>query len=73
MSIGDFPESLSQAILAGIMLVGRLGVPDSTRGRRCSSAGGNSHALRLRSFLGHVGSKNDDINSIKCLINTIEL
>ena len=26
MSIGDFPESLSQAILAGIMLVGRLGV-----------------------------------------------
>ena len=27
MSIGDFPESLSQAILVGIMLVGRLGVP----------------------------------------------
>ena len=26
MSIGDFPESLSQAVLAGIMLVGRLGV-----------------------------------------------
>ena len=26
MSIGDFPESLSQAILAGILLVGRLGV-----------------------------------------------
>ena len=26
MSIGNFPESLSQAILAGIMLVGRLGV-----------------------------------------------
>ena len=25
MSIGDFPESLSQAILVGIMLVGRLG------------------------------------------------
>ena len=24
MSIGDFPESLSQAILVGIMLVGRL-------------------------------------------------
>ena len=24
--IGDFPESLSQAILVGIMLVGRLGV-----------------------------------------------
>ena len=27
MSIGDFPESLSQAILVGIMLVGRLGIP----------------------------------------------
>ena len=26
MSIGDFPEGLSQAILVGIMLVGRLGV-----------------------------------------------
>ena len=24
--IGDFPESLSQAILLGVMLVGRLGV-----------------------------------------------
>ena len=29
MSIGDFPKSLSQAILVGIMLVGRLGVLDS--------------------------------------------
>ena len=27
MSIGDFPDSLSQAMLVGIMLVGRLGVP----------------------------------------------
>ena len=26
MSVADFPESLSQAILVGIMLVGRLGV-----------------------------------------------
>ena len=26
MYIGDFPESLSQAILVGILLVGRLGV-----------------------------------------------
>ena len=26
MSIGDFPEILSQAILVGIILVGRLGV-----------------------------------------------
>ena len=28
MSIGDFPESLSQAILVGIILVGRLGAQD---------------------------------------------
>ena len=26
ISIGDFPKSLNQAILVGIMLVGRLGV-----------------------------------------------
>ena len=26
MSIGNFPESLRQAMLVGIMLVGRLGV-----------------------------------------------
>ena len=26
MPIGDFPKSLSQAMLVGIMLVGRLGV-----------------------------------------------
>ena len=32
MSIGDFPESLSRAILVGIMFVGRLGV--STRDSR---------------------------------------
>ena len=25
---GDLPESLSQAMLVGVMLVGRLGVPD---------------------------------------------
>ena len=36
MSIGDFPGSSSQAILVGIMLVGRLGVPESVArpGRR---------------------------------------
>ena len=27
MSVGDFPESLSQQLLVGIMLVGRFGVP----------------------------------------------
>ena len=26
MSIGNFPKSLSQAMLAGVMVVGRLGV-----------------------------------------------
>ena len=31
MSMGDFPESLSQAILVGIMLVGTLGVCASLR------------------------------------------
>ena len=38
MSIGDFPDSLSQAMLVGIMLVGRLGVrPAVTPARtRCS-------------------------------------
>ena len=30
MSIGDFPETFSQAMLVGIMLVGRLGVVEST-------------------------------------------
>ena len=29
MSIVDFPESLSHRILVGIILVGRLGVPES--------------------------------------------
>ena len=33
--IGNFPESLSQAMLVGVMLVGRLGVP-----RRLRSLGG---------------------------------
>ena len=31
--IGDFPESLSQAMLVGIMLVGRLGVSKPEKGR----------------------------------------
>ena len=30
MSIGDFPESLSQAMLVGIVSVGRLGVGHGT-------------------------------------------
>ena len=44
MSTGDFPESLSLRILAGLILVGRLGVSRSRRqhqgsARRRSSAG----------------------------------
>ena len=34
MSIGDFPESLTQAMLEGTMLVGRLGVFTRTLARR---------------------------------------
>ena len=30
MSVGDFPESLTQALLVGTMLVGRLGVEPFT-------------------------------------------
>ena len=42
MSIGDFLESLSQAILVGIMLVGRLGVQPAldTRQRGVQWIGG---------------------------------
>ena len=34
MSIGDFPESLNQAILTGIMLVGRWGVSKGWQNKR---------------------------------------
>ena len=40
MSIGDFPESLSQAILVGIMLVRRLGVGRLPRADTRTHAGG---------------------------------
>ena len=36
MYIGDFPESLSQAMLVGTMLVGRLGVLSLYITRSCS-------------------------------------
>ena len=38
MSIGKFPESLSQAMLVGVMLVGRLGVVGFRSLRRASSS-----------------------------------
>ena len=31
MSIGNFPEMLSQAMLVGVMLVGRLAIPGLAR------------------------------------------
>ena len=40
MSIGEFPESLSQAILAGIVLVGKLGEEHRVEGWRAASAVG---------------------------------
>ena len=38
MSIGNFPESLSQAILEGRILVGRLGVPVMVHYKYAASA-----------------------------------
>ena len=35
MSIGDFPEGLSQAMLVGTMLVGRLGVHEVSQRPEC--------------------------------------
>ena len=45
MSIGDFPASLSQAMLVGVMLVGRLGVRRS-RIVRITRFGGDSSGIR---------------------------
>ena len=48
MSIGDFPESLSHAMLVGTMLVGGLGVPVPVK----------KTPLRRRRTLGKVSLKN---------------
>ena len=37
MSIGDFPESLSQAMLVGILLVGRLRVGGGSAATSCTN------------------------------------
>ena len=67
MSTGDFPEGLSQAILVGIILVGRLGVSDSEwsvrresgvdhqSGRLGQWALGHSKWSKLRRLLLHAG------------------
>ena len=46
MSIGDFPESLGQAMLIGTMLVGRLGVQVFAKDKRPLQ----KHMLRLSSL-----------------------
>ena len=51
MSIGDFPESLSQAILVGIMVVGRLGVQTARKGAH-SSQSDAANALESRFACG---------------------
>ena len=54
MSIGNYPESLSQRILAGRILVGRLGVPRGVpearrgRGERAGLLHGRRGRARLR-------------------------
>ena len=40
---GDFPESLSQAILVGIILVGRLGVSYTPHSNNCNNNKKNSN------------------------------
>ena len=51
MSVRDFPESLSQAMLAGVMLVGGLGVPSSLGGRRPVSLDPSSDTPGFPNFL----------------------
>ena len=54
-SIGDFPESLSQRILAGIILVGRLGVRQSGQMEFCSLSGRGGRRRVLVSLRQAVG------------------
>ena len=70
MSIGNFPESLSQAVLVGIMLVGRLGVI----ARRTFWRGGNPSSEMLREVqTGNLDSRKRCLNreSIICIIIVI--
>ena len=46
MSIGDFPESLTQTILVGVMLVGRLGVTHNNDERFSQSRGATMTWMR---------------------------
>ena len=47
MSVGNFPEGLSQHILVGIILVGRLGARDGVRESSDHVAGGAFLALLM--------------------------
>ena len=63
MSIGDFPESLSQAMLVGMMLVGRLGV--------LAASGVAPACANARSNMSHNNDDNNDNsddNSNTCLL-----
>ena len=53
--IGNFPESLSQAILVGIMLVGRLGVVGVSE-PVVTGAPQTQHPLRPQVFRGLIGT-----------------
>ena len=53
--IGNFPESSSQAILVGIMLVGRSGVPVSSPALACSQPSLSQHSNGYSLLGGAVG------------------
>ena len=77
MSIGDFPESLNQAMLVGTMLVGRLGLPSN---REFSDPGGgqapgpgppNSRfAARINNSI-HTDNDNNNNNQLLLLLMII--
>ena len=49
--MGNFPESLSQALLVGIMLVGRLGVPFTIPSEGGNDTVGNPHRVQISQFV----------------------
>ena len=55
-SIGNIPESLSQGILAGIILVGRLALPSGKHGK----APGTKEQLPLLSVIGAMYNTGSD-------------
>ena len=57
MSIGDSPEILSQRILVGIILVGRLGVARQPGGKAAGQPTGQSKAPRMSRFVAEVAAE----------------